>query len=161
MKKTFHYPALTLTASLIITVFSPAALADASKSDGSAQNIIVKDGVLVPFTNNPSMAQGFFIIENKSPKDMLLQGISAPSCNHISANHSDDVQLSDQTGGDDIFKHLAIPHESVMVFPKEGYHLICYGFKLLPTKQGNSPFTFHFREGPDVTTNFTFKNKSK
>lgn len=174
MKNIFHNPVyifpffLTLAVTSLPTQTQAQTLAQTQtditsqkKADNIAQNniaqkIIVKNGVLVPFEQNHDFAKGYFVIENKSSHDLLLQDITSPLCDHISANHSDDVQLSYQTGGDNIFKHLAIPRNSVMVFPKEGYHLICYGLKPLKSGKTSSPFTFYFRENIKVTTDFSF-----
>lgn len=170
MKKTSRFPLSVLSASLILpafsvsmlflNVFSPKAMAETtgqSPTSDLTQKVIVKSGVLIPFEHMPNVAKGFFIIENKSEQDMLLSGVTSPVCEHVNANHSDNLRLSNQNGGDDIFRHLAIPRASVMVFPKEGYHLICYGLKPMQAGQTEAPFTFHFRGKLDVTTNFTLR----
>ncbi|UMM63200.1 copper chaperone PCu(A)C [Aristophania vespae] len=136
----------------------PVKTSSTQEKSNKDKHLVVRDGVIMPSSNSPEILQGFFIIENKSPNDMLLQNITSPICDRISANHSDQVKTSNDSANFDIFKHLAVPHASVMVFPKEGYHLVCYKLKQQEPVKDTAPFTFHFLGGLNVTADFSYQN---
>nr|WP_237442346.1 copper chaperone PCu(A)C [Saccharibacter sp. 17.LH.SD] len=99
-------------------------------------------------------AAGYFTIRNNSATDVLLQGVTSPVCQAVSSNHNgqDLVQISG--AGNDIFQHFAIPHQSTLVFPEDGYHLLCRGITKMPAPGDNVPFIFHFMDGGTVTATF-------
>ncbi|QDH15857.1 copper chaperone PCu(A)C [Oecophyllibacter saccharovorans] len=147
------FGSLGIGLALIGTGSSPAQAA-------AAPEIVIRDGVLQPpryphpaGTPGDRLA-GFFVLQNNGMTDQLLEGITSPFCQQVTVNHSN--QEAQETGDPslDIFHHLAIPHQATLVFPHEGYHLLCYGYRKDLRSGAEVPFIFHFRGRPDVTASF-------
>ncbi|WP_170211094.1 copper chaperone PCu(A)C [Neokomagataea tanensis] len=120
-----------------------------------AQNnahVVVSGGTLLPLATNSTRAAGFFSLQNSDSVDRLLKGIASPICTKIMAHHTKQEQT---VATNDLFNHLAIQHNAMMVFPRDGYHLVCLGLKR-PLQTGEKiPFTFSFLDSGDVTADFT------
>lgn len=117
--------------------------------------ITITNGIIVPIPKNPTHAAGFFSITNNDQSDHLLNGIHSPLCTNIVAHHT----KQDESGTtNDLFTHLALPHNATMIFPKDGYHLICLGVQRPLRSEESIPVTFSFRDVPEVTVSFTAKN---
>lgn len=118
----------------------------------STAHIVISGGTLLPLPSNSSRAAGFFTLTNNDSTDHLLKGITSPFCASIMAHHTKQEQT---VATNDLFTHLALQHNSTMVFPRDGYHLVCLGLHQ-PLRAGDKvPFTFLFLDSPDVTVNFT------
>lgn len=107
--------------------------------------------------DRPDRLAGFFSIQNSGPTDQLLQNITSSYCQKVTVNHSNQEALETGDPSEDIFHHLAIPHQATMVFPREGYHLLCYGFRKNVPAGSVIPFVFHFLHGAEITADFTLQ----
>lgn len=119
------------------------------------QKIVVMDGILSPSIHDSSHANGYFTIRNDDNGDHLLKGVSSPVCATITAHHTNQEQTQ---ATNDLFNHLALPHNSSMTFPPSGYHLLCGGLTH-PLQDGQKvPFTFEFLDGDSITIGFSVKS---
>lgn len=116
-----------------------------------AQRVVVMDGTFRPSASFPSMAAGYFTIRNDDGVDHLLKGIRSPICKTVIAHHTSQQQTE---GANDLFTHLALPHDSTMVFPVSGYHMMCMGIKTMPAEGSRVPFTFDILNGGSITVSF-------
>ena len=126
-----------------------------AKAEPVPQNnahIVVSNGTLLPLPSNSSRAAGFFSLTNNDATDHLLKGITSPLCASIMAHHTKQEQT---VATNDLFTHLALQHNATMVFPRDGYHLVCLGLHRSLQPGDKVPFTFLFLDSPDVTVNFT------
>ncbi|MCX5614139.1 copper chaperone PCu(A)C [Bombella saccharophila] len=120
----------------------------------SAKDITVTDTALHTRYKEAPFAFGTFTLTNHSKIDLLLRGISSPGCETVTSNRNSQVAIQSPNDMDDMFQHMAIPHESTLVFPTSEYHLICHGLKV-PYQPGQSlDFTFHFQNVGNVTAAF-------
>lgn len=126
----------------------------------ASHTISVDGGILHPSRHFNDRAAGYFTIHNTGPSDLLLNGITSPTCKTISSNHSNQEIIQNSVSSDDIFQHLAIPHQATMVFPAAGYHLLCLGIQNMPHDGETVPFTFHFLNEGSISTTFTVKTSS-
>ena len=118
------------------------------------QKIVVLDGTLSPSSHNTSSASGYFTIRNDDGADHLLKGVSSPICSSITAHHTNQEQTQ---ATNDLFSHLSLPHNSEMIFPPSGYHLLCGGITKSLQQGEKIPFTFQFLDGDSITIGFTVK----
>lgn len=128
---------------------------DAAVLPGAAHNeqhIVVLNGTLTPLAHAEAPAAGYFTIRNNDSEDHLLKGISSPACAEITARPVDQEQSATTRT---LFRHLALPHNSEMVFPATGYHFECLGLRRTLTKGEKVPFTFDFLGGQSITLGFT------
>lgn len=100
-------------------------------------------------------AFGIFVIVNKSGEDRLLESISAPVCEDISANHVDQEPINNQTPSQkDIFHRLVIPQHATLVFPEGGYHFVCHHIKPEVKINDKVNFIFHFDNNQNMKEEF-------
>ena len=116
------------------------------------QKIVVLDGTLAPSKHDDTRANAYFTIRNDDDSDHLLKGITSPACSTITAHHTNQEQTQ---ATNDLFSHLALPHNSDMIFPVSGYHLLCGGVQQGLQLGQKVPFTFEFLDGDSITLGFT------
>ncbi|GBR42582.1 hypothetical protein AA3990_0135 [Gluconobacter roseus NBRC 3990] len=126
--------------------------AAAPDADHNAQRVVVMDGTFRPSAYFPNRGAGYFTIRNDDSVDHLLKGISSPLCQNVVAHHTNQQQTD---GANDLFTHLALPHNSTMIFPRSGYHMMCMGIRQMPAKGDKVPFTFDILNGGSITVSFT------
>ncbi|MCT6855812.1 MAG: copper chaperone PCu(A)C, partial [Bombella apis] len=144
-------------AALLLAFQSSIAMAANTPTAPSVKDITVSDTALHTRYKEAPFAFGTFTLTNHSTTDLLLRGISSPSCNSVTSNRNSQVAIQSPNDMDDMFQHMAIPRESTLVFPTSEYHLICHGLKV-PYQPGNAlSFTFHFQNVGDVTASFTMQ----
>lgn len=120
--------------------------------DHDAQRLVVMDGTFSPSAYFPDRGAGYFTIRNDDSVDHLLKGISSPLCQNVVAHHTAQEQT---VGANDLFTHLALPHDSIMIFPRSGYHMMCVGIRQMPARGSKVPFTFDILNGDSITVSFT------
>lgn len=120
--------------------------------DHDAQRVVVMDGTFRPSAYFPDRGAGYFTIRNDDSVDHLLKGISSPLCQNVVAHHTNQQQTD---GANDLFTHLALPHDSTMIFPRSGYHMMCMGIRQMPAAGSKVPFTFEILNGGSITVSFT------
>lgn len=158
----FFLGTVIASALLLSFISSPKAEDRASQSGKDHHTLLITKGVLHPFQQMPNEAAGFFTIQNKGPKDLLLTGVKSPVCGQVTSNHNgqETVKSENEDDNDNIFRFLAIPHDSIMVFPASGYHLVCHGAHNIPQDGEKVPFSFHFLSMDDITVSFTVQRST-
>jgi len=117
-----------------------------------AERVVVLDGTFRPSAYFPDCGAGYFTIRNDDSVDHLLKGISSPLCQNVVAHHTNQQQTE---GANDLFTHLALPHDSTMIFPRSGYHMMCMGIRQMPAIGSKVPFTFDILNAGSITVSFT------
>ena len=149
MKRLFTLLAVA-TCMTILQAFAQTQVA-APDHASNQQHIVVLHGTLWQSFYFPERASGYFTIRNDDGADQLLQGITSPVCHEIAARHSNQETTQ---ATENLFSHLALPHDSKMIFPPSGYHLLCSGITQMPAVGSRVPFTFSFMGGDSVTVSF-------
>lgn len=129
----------------------PAPQTVAPDADHNAQRVVVMDGTFRPSAYFPNRGAGYFTIRNDDSVDHLLKGITSPLCQNVVAHHTNQQQTD---GANDLFTHLALPHDSTMIFPRSGYHMMCMGIRQMPAPGTRVPFTFDILNGGSITVSF-------
>lgn len=152
--------ATLIIGSMIAAPFSWADDSVSRSHEMTLKDVSVRGGILHPSQHSADRASGYFTVHNAGPSDLLLDGITSPLCTTVSSNHSNQEMAQISGGNDDIFQHLAIPHQATMVFPAAGYHLLCRGIRTMPKDGETVPFTFHFLNEGSISTSFTVRTQA-
>ncbi|MBB2155889.1 copper chaperone PCu(A)C [Gluconacetobacter diazotrophicus] len=97
------------------------------------------------------IAAGYFTIENRGRNVHLLDGVSSPACHDMFAHHTEQESTQETAT---LFSHLALPAQTILVFPPGGYHLVCVGYDDSVQPGRRVPVTFHFMGGTTRTIQF-------
>ncbi|WP_342628763.1 copper chaperone PCu(A)C [Nguyenibacter vanlangensis] len=117
-------------------------------------DIDIRDSWMQILQPDRRIATGYFTIENRGKDAHLLNGVTAPACHALYAHHTEQESTGETAA---LFDHLALPAQTVLVFPPGGYHLICSGYDDSVQPGRRIPVTFHFLGGTTRTVPFDIR----
>lgn len=111
--------------------------------DDEQQDITVQAAQLVldPDKAPPAL---YFTISNHGSAVHLLSDVSTPGCASLVGQHVDQENTPETQ---DLFKHLALPAATTLVFAPGGYSLACFGQRPDIQVGRSIPVTFRFYGG--------------
>ncbi|MBB2202404.1 copper chaperone PCu(A)C [Gluconacetobacter tumulisoli] len=157
-------PALPATVVLPLTLLAalrpiPSALADDAPTSVPGQthaagDINIRDAWMQIIRPERRIAGAYFTIENRGTDTHMLTGVTATACQNLFAHHTEQESTPETA---ELFTRLALPAQTILVFPPGGYHLICQGYDGTVQPGRSIPVTFHFLGGTTRTVAFEIR----
>jgi periplasmic copper chaperone A len=117
----------------------------------ASHDIDIRDAWMQVIRPDRKIAAGYFTIENRSHDVHLLDAVSSPACPDLFAHHAEQESTQETAA---LFTHLALPAQTILIFPPGGYHLVCTGYDASLQAGHQIPVTFHFMGGTSRTVLF-------
>jgi copper(I)-binding protein len=131
-----------------------AALPCAWAADSGPAGVSVHDGWMRTLPSAVPSG-GYFTLQNKSAKAVILTGADSPACGMLMLHRSQDK------GGMSSMSDVAevpVPAGSSVSFTPGGFHLMCMDTKPSLKPGGNVPVTLQFKSGEKLTVSFAVRN---
>lgn len=132
---------------------SPADTIDVPGQEHAARDVTIS-GWIAGSPYHPDNGDVYFTVTNNSREPHLINGVDSPSCKSIVARHSEQEATS-QTA--DLLTHFTLPANVTIVFPEQGYHLVCLDMAKDVPSGTKVPFVFHFLGGDTLRVTFEMR----
>jgi copper(I)-binding protein len=135
-------------------VFLLVALSCAAGADAGLVGVSVRDGWMRALPSAVPSG-GYFTLQNKSAKALILMGADSPACGMLMLHKSEDKGgMSSMT---DIVE-VPVPAGGSVNFTPGGYHLMCMDSKPSLKPGASVPVTLAFKGGEKLTVSFAVRN---
>jgi copper(I)-binding protein len=131
-----------------------AALPGAWAAESGPAGVSVRDGWMRALPSAVPSG-GYFTLQNKSGKTVILTGADSPACGMLMLHKSDDK------GGMSSMSDVAevpVPAGGSVSFTPGSYHLMCMDTKPSLKPGASVPVTLHFKSGEKLTVSFAVRN---
>ena len=134
--------------------FLLAALPVAQAADSSPAGVSVQDGWMRALPSAVPSG-GYFTLQNKSGKPVILTGADSPACGMLMLHKSDDKgglsSMSDVA-------EVSVPAGGKVSFTPGSYHLMCMDTTPSLKPGATVPVTLAFKSGEKLTASFAVRN---
>lgn len=134
--------------------FLVAALSGASAADSGPAGVSVRDGWMRALPSSVPSG-GYFTLQNKSGKAVILTGANSPACGMLMLHKSEDK------GGMSSMMDMAevsVPAGGSVSFTPGSYHLMCMDTTPALKPGATVPVTLQFKSGKKLTVPFAVRN---